>query len=578
MADNPKLLADSLPSEPEKPNAEEFVKNYDNAKKLNGGKGFTDKEIATGKAEGGNSQLGLNGFKESLQPKPWKFDQKKYPNVKTTPYGYIYNYGGSSITDIAANDKAMGSKKPGKGFSYTVGGDEIMAETFDDAIAAIDKRNAAKAPNQSGYKSVVWTDSAGKIHGVEPLVQGKNYKDHPNFSKGLLFGISAAAPEEYDENFNLREKPSIQGNWVFDPAKNDWYDSDKAMYYNEIVRNSGGEQKSQIPNATGNVEEDAANVMDTNDLQELSNEIKPQSQGTDQTQLIADINDAMKEVSRGGDGEVDLGNGLSLWIEKAPQVYGDDRDYNYSFHVLDNNKNAEIEEFGIYGDTFDQNEFHKQLDYYLGNNSQYNIQQLFYEYVKNPAVADSWDPDTKGKVMEYGRSLDRENREFFKNREREREMRAKAQPQFSQDGKAVTYNGVTLKVGDQIDKGLFITGFNPETNSVFIDEDPNIDGGADYSVEDVFSMLGDVDRFMRKWSSPDKIKSLEREQMPDKEELDLINREQAERNAKAKSLESRINQVNNLIAQDKKEEVKKLFDSDNELFIAWFDRYKKNKL
>lgn len=44
-----------------KPNAEEFVKKYENAKKLNGGRGYTDKEIATGKVEDSSrSQLGLN--------------------------------------------------------------------------------------------------------------------------------------------------------------------------------------------------------------------------------------------------------------------------------------------------------------------------------------------------------------------------------------------------------------------------------------------------------------------------------------------------------------------------------------
>lgn len=57
---------------------------------------------------------------------------------------------------------------------------------------------------------------------------------------------------------------------------------------------------------------------------------------------------------------------------------------------------------------------------------------------------------------------------------------------FSKDGNSVTTkSGRVLKVGDKVKDGRYITGFDPDTNTVFLDEDPDTDGGADYSVEDI---------------------------------------------------------------------------------------------
>lgn len=48
-------------TKPQKPNAVDFVNNYEKAKAINGGRGYTDKEIATGKVrDKSRSQLGLN--------------------------------------------------------------------------------------------------------------------------------------------------------------------------------------------------------------------------------------------------------------------------------------------------------------------------------------------------------------------------------------------------------------------------------------------------------------------------------------------------------------------------------------
>ena len=57
---------------------------------------------------------------------------------------------------------------------------------------------------------------------------------------------------------------------------------------------------------------------------------------------------------------------------------------------------------------------------------------------------------------------------------------------FSKDGNSVTtINGKVLKVGDRVKDGRYITGFDSDTNTVFLDADPDVDGGADYDIEDV---------------------------------------------------------------------------------------------
>ena len=48
----------------------------------------------------------------------------------------------------------------------------------------------------------------------------------------------------------------------------------------------------------------------------------------------------------------------------------------------------------------------------------------------------------------------------------------------------VQFEGKSLKLGDKVGED-FVTGFNPSTNTVYLDEDPNTDGGRDYAVEDV---------------------------------------------------------------------------------------------
>ena len=67
-----------------------------------------------------------------------KLDLSKYSDVQTTPYGFIYNVGGHSITDMAEEARSNGTYKEGAkyGFSVEKDGDEVIYENFDDAYKA----------------------------------------------------------------------------------------------------------------------------------------------------------------------------------------------------------------------------------------------------------------------------------------------------------------------------------------------------------------------------------------------------------------------------------------------------------
>lgn len=85
--------------------------------------------------------------RENKKPAPWKYtpfklDTKKYADVKQTPYGYIYNVGNKSITDLNAQNRHFAKNDPSfkfdenkdYGFSVTNdSGDETYHDTWDKA-------------------------------------------------------------------------------------------------------------------------------------------------------------------------------------------------------------------------------------------------------------------------------------------------------------------------------------------------------------------------------------------------------------------------------------------------------------
>lgn len=75
---------------------------------------------------------------EAIQYIPFKLDSKKYPDVEETPYGFIYNVGNQSITDIAEQNARLFNKPATKndGFTLTVDGDEVFYPDFESAYKA----------------------------------------------------------------------------------------------------------------------------------------------------------------------------------------------------------------------------------------------------------------------------------------------------------------------------------------------------------------------------------------------------------------------------------------------------------
>lgn len=76
--------------------------------------------------------------------KAWELDKAKYPDVEETPYGFIYNVGGRSITDLGGERKKRFPNKYDEskqyGFSVERDGDEYFYPTFEDAYKAAKRR------------------------------------------------------------------------------------------------------------------------------------------------------------------------------------------------------------------------------------------------------------------------------------------------------------------------------------------------------------------------------------------------------------------------------------------------------
>lgn len=72
---------------------------------------------------------------ENAKNGTFKLDKEKYPDVEETPYGFIYNVNGESITDLKAQNEKFGMSG-GSGFLLTKDGDEVYFETFEDAYKA----------------------------------------------------------------------------------------------------------------------------------------------------------------------------------------------------------------------------------------------------------------------------------------------------------------------------------------------------------------------------------------------------------------------------------------------------------
>ena len=74
---------------------------------------------------------------DALDFVPFKLDKEKYPDVEETPYGFIYNVGGRSITDIGGQNRKFGMGRPdATGFTVEFDGDESFYPDFELAYKA----------------------------------------------------------------------------------------------------------------------------------------------------------------------------------------------------------------------------------------------------------------------------------------------------------------------------------------------------------------------------------------------------------------------------------------------------------
>ena len=68
--------------------------------------------------------------------KGFVLDKNKYPDVEETPYGFIYNVNGRSITDVEGQNRKFGIPGKSGGFTLEVDGDEVFYPDFESAYNA----------------------------------------------------------------------------------------------------------------------------------------------------------------------------------------------------------------------------------------------------------------------------------------------------------------------------------------------------------------------------------------------------------------------------------------------------------
>lgn len=104
-----------------------------------------------------------------------KFDISKYPDVEKTPYGFVYNVNGESITDLKEQDREFGRNvddNKNYGFTVTKDGDEVYYETFEDAYNAAKGINSNDDDEEKEYDNI--DDDYERSYG--PVTNDKEYQ------------------------------------------------------------------------------------------------------------------------------------------------------------------------------------------------------------------------------------------------------------------------------------------------------------------------------------------------------------------------------------------------------------------
>ena len=180
-------------------------------------------------------------FEEIEEPKhAFKLDKEKYPDAEETPYGFVYNVNGKSITDVKAQNKAFGRDVDNDkeyGFTLTVDGDEVYYNSFDEAYQAAKKGGESKdeegvgkvikyRPFLSGAGGDRWGDEeirAKKLNnGI--AMETKKFKSGGQFNKDengkyvakqyyklvdIESGLSVGRAESYEEALAKSKDPEF---------------------------------------------------------------------------------------------------------------------------------------------------------------------------------------------------------------------------------------------------------------------------------------------------------------------------------------------------------------------------------
>ena len=86
----------------------------------------------------------------------------------------------------------------------------------------------------------------------------------------------------------------------------------------------------------------------------------------------------------------------------------------------------------------------------------------------------------------YNQGADLKGRKAPKEKDEAKYTKTEWGSQFSEDGRsAITSKGHRIEKGMQLPSGDYVTGFDPDTHTIFIDEDPGVEGGRDYDIEDL---------------------------------------------------------------------------------------------
>lgn len=168
--------------------------------------------------------------------KPKKFDVSKYKDVKKTPYGFIYNVGNKSITDLKEQKKSMGEKvDPNKEYGFSVTddfGDETVYETFNKAYESVKGKDKSDSEKKLLNETEVQKELFKSFKKPEEKAKTlDDYTDELLKKTGLKTFTSKKYKNKDNEIVEIRRfgegKHAIRYNQTKDIVEQVWYNGEK---------------------------------------------------------------------------------------------------------------------------------------------------------------------------------------------------------------------------------------------------------------------------------------------------------------------------------------------------------------